>query len=488
MNTNIDGILQDDDKFCEAFGLPLLFAWQRQVKASEAERVIVEKGRQIGWSVFLNIMSLMVAVRNANFTVVRVSASDRQVSADAEELMRSIPKSMTTRLAPDRILFKNGSTLYCVPPNPQTIRGFRPRFSRGKLHGIVLMVDEASHIPEGERVLRALEYGLLAAPEGKRQIFIGSTPTTASSWFHQMYVEGKENPSRRIQSFHFPSSANPNIKPEDIEYLRQTKPSFEFANEVLGEVLTSETTYFADVLEHSLAKYKLGLAEPEGVKVLGIDLAKIHGSRGKDRHGLIEWTRHSKTRLTWTRLFRNSSVQEIAAMIFQRNSEIGGFRRIMLESYDSSGLFEILSREGLPVELVNPTPQNKITAFSYWHSLMATGNCEISEEALDLLDEMRAFEYRVSATGAVGFGHPEGSTKIHDDLVHAGAWALLGLKGVGYDFGEDSVFSGGILQAVRLETEVSRGLSVDEVVSYSQSLQQDESDNLSAEMREHEFL
>lgn len=499
--------LKDDDKFCDCFGFPRLFPWQREVAACAAERVIGEKGRQAGWSTLLNVLSLMIAVRNANHTIVRVSASDRQVSADAEELLRHVPRHILSKNAVDRIVFKNGSSLHCVPPVPNTIRGFRPRFSRGRLSGITLMIDEAAHIDQGERVLRALEYALLAAPEGARRIYIGSTPTTASSWFHQLYLEGKNNPSARIASFHFTSMDNPNVRPEDVEYLRQTKPGFEFANEVLGQVLTSETCYFSDVLDRSIAKYTLGMIE-EGVRVLGIDLAKIHGSRGKDRHALCEWTRtESKIRLTWLRVFRQSSVEEIAALICQRGAETGGFSKVQLEAFDSSGLFELLIRAGQPVELVTPTPQKKMEAFSYWHALMATVNCEISEEAVELIEEMQSFEYRVSQTGQVSFGHPEGSTRIHDDLVHASAWALFALKGLGYPVAGDTVFVGPPNESSRLQEALEKsythrgkshvfydgnvpgGLSAAELTAHARSWRRSrEDDPLRDEMRARGLL
>jgi hypothetical protein len=117
------------------------------------------------------------------------------------------------RMTRSEIEFDTGSTIQVKPS------GYRGA------HFDILFIDEGA-FQEDEKI-EAVEPAIIAK---HGRIIVISTPNGKKGWFYRKCTE----PGDHTIKLYYPSSANPHIRPEDLEYKRLTKADFWFQQEYLA--------------------------------------------------------------------------------------------------------------------------------------------------------------------------------------------------------------------------------------------------------------
>lgn len=118
------------------------------------------------------------------------------------------------RMTRSEIEFDTGSTIQVKPS------GYRGA------HFDILFLDEAAF--QDDEKIEAIEPAIIAK---QGRIIAISTPNGKKGWFYRKSTE----PGDRTIKLYYPSSANPHIRAEDLEYKMKTKAEFWFRQEYLAE-------------------------------------------------------------------------------------------------------------------------------------------------------------------------------------------------------------------------------------------------------------
>jgi hypothetical protein len=105
-----------------------------------------------------------------------------------------------------------------------------------------------------------------AAREGKAWVL--STPTGTGHYFFVLFQKSRSLFSRDCFSWQPPTSANPHIRPAEIERMRQDMPEHDFTQEILGQLIAWEGTVFSRLREAIIT------GQPQGqAAIIGVDWA-----------------------------------------------------------------------------------------------------------------------------------------------------------------------------------------------------------------------
>jgi hypothetical protein len=145
--------------------------WQSRLLRRAAHRALVTTSRQAGKSSVAGAKGLHRAHTVPDSEVVIVSPTQRQSTLLMVKIRRYV-EALGLRLARDSVLsmqLVNGSTIYALPGNPDSVRGYSPN---------LLIIDEAAYTTEA---LYTACLPMLAATGG--DLIAISTPNGKQGWY-----------------------------------------------------------------------------------------------------------------------------------------------------------------------------------------------------------------------------------------------------------------------------------------------------------------
>lgn len=237
--------------------------------------------------------------------------------------------------------------------------------------------------------------------------FINSTPNVATgAYFRKLWLLGRDrekNPD--WESFHFPTSTNPYIKPEEIEEARRTLPDRIFRQEFLAEFLEGEGAVFTNITK--CAKGVIQEPAPNETYVIGFDPARavdfsavaVRDSKGQ----VVFLERYTGKPWTW-------QVNRVEMLAKRYNHA----KVIMDRTGLGETLVEALAQRGVDVEGVFFTQAVKEQLVNHLAYLMEQEMICYPDESY-LIDELTDYSYSVSPSGKISYGNKDG----HDDAVTA---------------------------------------------------------------------
>jgi hypothetical protein len=437
---DVGAYLDDPVAFAPAYMGVRPFDHQALVLRALEEVICVYKGRQTGLTTALLLKIGHFAMTRPRSTILFTSAGGRQAEdvgerflemARGQPIARSIVSDTKTT-----IRWSNGSVAHFLPSNPDTLRGYGPRWWarwQERKPGVLVIADEAPHIEQGEKVRRALQYALVAAPLGRRQLIMAGTPAGVNNWTYPIYRAGMDG-EPGIRSFTFPTALNPHADAGLIGRLRGMATPEEQSQELDGVPLEGAASLFPGVLLDGAMVDGGPWPVPwrEGfIYGIGADFREAW-SQGKDRTAILVMGRGIVGGVeVWevadlVVLARHTNAEATETIL--RKGAAYRVQRYLLESSAAGAVHEDLLGAFLPSKLISPTTGAQLEAFRFLYKLFEAGRMRIPRQAAYLESELRQCERRITETGLPQFGHPVGSSRVHDDTVYALLWACVALQ------------------------------------------------------------
>jgi hypothetical protein len=273
----------------------------------------------------------------------------------------------------------------------------------------VLWVDEGAQIAEEAWTL-ALRPALM---DEKGIAFFTGTPR-GHNWYFQLWTRGQDPSQKDYKSWSFPSASNPYLDPAEIASFARDMPELAYRQEVLAEFLEDVGSVFRGVDRI----VKCSFESPNRFKqyVMGADLAKLEDFTVLavlDADGrLVAFDRFSE--LDW--VFQRKRIVQLV----QRYDA-----RLLIDSTGvGDPVCDELYRENVRVEgykFTNATKKDLIENLS----IMIENQQLTIPNIPELINELKLYGYKTTASGNVQYGAPEG---YHDDCVVALALAAWQLK------------------------------------------------------------
>ncbi|QYK53259.1 MAG: hypothetical protein KF824_13520 [Fimbriimonadaceae bacterium] len=162
-----------------------------------------------------------------------------------------------------RLELATGGTLDCWTLND-------PNAGRGRKYGLWIL-DEAAFVPNLQRVFIEAVRPTLMDLAGNAWLL--STPR-GRGFFWECFRRGQDIAESDWMSWQMPTSANPHINENEIEFSRRTMSESSFAQEFLAEFGRDDDSVFRGV-EKCVGSSPGCKAEPKRSYVAGVDLARI---------------------------------------------------------------------------------------------------------------------------------------------------------------------------------------------------------------------
>jgi len=195
--------------------------WQRDALLSDARQLLLNVARQGGKSTVAALLGLHEILSRKHALVLAVSPGERQSKLLFRTLMGfyrtlraaglAAPTTVENKLS---LELTNGSAVYALPGQEDTIRGFSAVD--------LLLVDEASRVPDA---LMAAIRPMLAVSGGR--LVTMSTPAGRRGWWWQAWESGGTD----WQRFEIPATACPRIPAEFLAEERRNLPRLWFEAE-----------------------------------------------------------------------------------------------------------------------------------------------------------------------------------------------------------------------------------------------------------------
>ena len=278
-----------------------------------------------------------------------------------------------------------------------------------------LWIDEAARVKR-----EAWEESLRPTLTDKKGRAFFTTTPRGRNWVWELYCLGQDRLQPEYENFHFPTSGNPHIDPEEIELARKTLPELVFRQEYLAEFLDDVNQVFRYVRRQ--AKGAFEEPQPGCSYVMGVDLAKrvdftVITVLRQDTRAVVAWDRFNE--IDWS-----LQKQRIVAMARRYGATV---------LIDSTGVgdpvFDDLRRAGIRIEGYHFTNESKAQLVE--HLAMQIEQGLVTYPPIpELLNELESFEYELTRAGNIHYGAPEGG---HDDCVISLAlavWAARATKRV----------------------------------------------------------
>jgi hypothetical protein len=110
---------------------------------------------------------------------------------------------------------------------------------------------------------------------------------------------------------------------------------------------------------------------------------------------------------------------------FTECQERYGFANVVCESYNAQDVHAWLLEKNIPAEVIHATNTNQIPAFTELHRIVSERRLRIPKDLIDLIAEMKTFEYDVETAATPRFGAAGGH---HDDRIYSLCWAIFALR------------------------------------------------------------
>lgn len=244
-------------------------AAQLPIMENDSRFQVVCCGRRFGKTV-IGAKKCLLHARKPNQVVWWVAPTYKVVRRGYAEVLRQLPPNLLTHIPPSESAFDAGRSVKLRFKNGSVIEFYSAERPEGMLgEGVdYVVLDEAAIMPKAvwEVTVRPT---LMDSQGGGLMI---STPRQRN-WFYYFWLRGQSKDARdsEVASWKFPTSANPYIRPEEIEELEHSLPKLVFEQEVLAEFISQAGAVFRFSDDIVVSK-----ARPKGHVVIGVDLAKSH--------------------------------------------------------------------------------------------------------------------------------------------------------------------------------------------------------------------
>jgi phage FluMu gp28-like protein len=288
-----------------------------------------------------------------------------------------------------------------------------PDNSRGRKYARVV-IDEAAMVKALGEAWQAVIRPTLTDYEGDAWFL--STPK-GMNFFWELYQRGLDDGQPDYRAWQMPTSANPYIKPSEIEAAERELPERVFAQEYLAQFLDSAGGVFRRVREAATA-YPLAHPEPGHTYVGGIDWARSH-----DFTVLSVMDAGTKRQVALDRF--NQIGYEVQLGRFRAMHERFGVSAWVAEENSMGGpLIERLQSEGYPVQAFKTTNATKAQVIDALALAFERGEITILDDAVQIA-ELQAYEMERLPSGLIRYRAPE---NMHDDTVMALALNWYGVS------------------------------------------------------------
>lgn len=407
----------------QAYALSLLFTHKI---------VVVCVPKRQGKTTLASVAVTLSAISGKNKEIIILSTSREHASSvlfrRVVSLFKTNPmlKGLTTRISRNRIELKDNVVIETVPCTVPAIAG--------RTYDL-LCVDEIALIEDYEVV------NVILSQSEKPSARILITSTAAPDRENPLYrlYELAQNDAEIAYIYLSGEDAfrlNPLITQDFVERQRKIMTAGEFQlywlNEMgtglQGNVFTDEeidacirqTPYpilpdqVKQIIPDVVAKtfvFSLDRAQPfsrHGDLTVGVVAAKCLTAEGKTVYLVCD-----------VRVFPNGVADEILTYL-SSILQIYPLEALVFETYQSFDLFQQVSEEGYPAELLHVTDEKKRLAFQLLQSLIRSQKLIIPADADELIRELRKLEF--------AGGKYRASAGEHDDAVYALVWSLKKLS------------------------------------------------------------
>ena len=415
--------------------------WPHQLEflTCPEKTVCVASGRQIGKSTALAVLALHRSFIGKSLTLI-ISPSDNQsklMLKKIKELLESNSNLLKGSVVDDNksyIRFTNGSEIYSLVNNPQTVRGYSAD---------LVICDECSFFPE--ETFRAVRFSIIAKPEA--QIFCVSTPFNYDSWFKKLYDDGLDPTKTGVQSFHYTYEASPLIDQNWIEEQKEQTSEIEYRTEILGEWIPDSDAYFdPNLIMKQVRDYDLSSpnSDPIGERIIltgGLDwacsgsdytvacfLARI------DKRYVDGWNRIRPSNYKGDKQFAIFMLHSWRPTIFEEVQEYVGEVhrkhriRHLISEQNGVGAFatQMIANDRIRVEGIHSTNKTKADGYGMLKILLQQDRLILPRNP-ELLRQLKNLRYEVTKSKQVSISHSAHYKK--DDYADALMLAVLALEG-----------------------------------------------------------
>lgn len=215
---------------------------QKQILDSSHKRIIVNCHRQWGKSTISSLLCFHRALFYPRSLCLLIAPSLRQSSENFRKIIDSLdnlePRPELKEDTKLTLKLSNDSRIVSLPGTEKTIRGFSAPD--------LIIEDEAAR---AEDLLFEAVFPMLLSTPSSRMILC-STPNGQRGHFHRIWTEENNDTWLKIRVI---ASENPRISPEALEEAKQELGPYVYAQEYLGEFVTSETELFSqEMLERAI--------------------------------------------------------------------------------------------------------------------------------------------------------------------------------------------------------------------------------------------
>jgi hypothetical protein len=375
---------------------------KQDAKLSNARFFVVDCGRRFG----KDVLGIDLAIEPAlqGYPVGWFNPTYKMLSEVWRELNQILSPVIKRSSSQERRieLITGGVIELWSLENPDSARG--RKYKR-------LVVNEAAMVPKLEYAWQNVLRPTLTDFQGDGWFF--STPK-GYNFFKRGFDYGQDPFMADWLSWQMPTSANPHIKPAEIESARLELPEVVFEQEYLAVFLETAGGVFRGVRKavepaswgvENGHKYVAGLdwGQQRDFTVIVVFDATTGKMVDVDRFNQVGWE------LQRGRVMSKAKQWNLSLILAEHNS-IGGPN------------IEALEREGLPVLAFETTSASKGPLIESWALAIERGETSLLNDPI-LIAEHEAYERKISPiTGRSSYSAPEG---MHDDTVIA---AALGYK------------------------------------------------------------
>ena len=271
----------------------------------------------------------------------------------------------------------------------------------------LLIIDEAPLI--SRKIYENYLYPVTSSRKAPT-IFIGSP--FGQNWFYDKFVRNKEHNS----SFHFTSLDGVSVTQEEWDNAKRTLPELSFRQSYMAEFLPDGASVFRNINE--IVSDTLKDAESGHSYMMGVDLAK------HEDFTVITVIDRATNQVVYFDRFQGIEYplqkKRIEAIAERYNRA-----RVYIDStVVGEPIKEDLERNGVFVDDFKFSLKSKKELGEKLSIFIEQKNLWIPPEQY-LIDELRSFGMKLTDSGNVVYGAPEG---LHDDCVYSLALAVWGLQ------------------------------------------------------------
>lgn len=251
----------------------LFYPYQKNIVSQKDRLGITKKSRQIGGTFAYSFKGLKSALFKKRNQII-VSGSQRQSKIVMNyvnrfmEAYKMLPEFAGLKFEIDQAMEKKlpdsfgGASIYSLPPNPETIRGF---------NGDVFL-DEFALYKNDEEIYEAILPAILRGYD----INISSTVYGMSNMFYRVYNDKKIFKDYKRNSINIYEAIKQGLK-VDIDLIKNNYDESSFRQEFMAEFIDESTSYFPySLLRELIEDFEEQLIK--GKAYIGIDIGRTHDS------------------------------------------------------------------------------------------------------------------------------------------------------------------------------------------------------------------